>query len=86
MIGLIKIFGDRSRIRKRAIVENGAAILPKALVKMLLGLNVLFAAVFAFNEIDKDLDLVSGNYLFSSLIIFRLLSNLAYVKFISYLY
>ena len=54
MIGLIKIFGGRSRIRKRAIVENGAAILPKALVKMLLGLNVLFAAFFAFNEIDKD--------------------------------
>ena len=51
---MIKIFGDRSRIRKRAIVENGAAVLPKALVKILLGLNVLFAAFFAFNEIDKD--------------------------------
>ena len=51
---MIKIFGDRSRIRKRAIVENGAAILPKALVKRLLGLNVLFAAFFAINEIDKD--------------------------------
>ena len=55
MIGLIKIFGDRSRIRKRALVENRAVMLPKALVKMLLGLNVLFAAFFAFNEIDKDL-------------------------------
>ena len=54
VIGLIKMFGDRSRIRKRAIVENGAAILPKALVKMVLGLNVLFASFFAFNEIDKD--------------------------------
>ena len=54
MIGLIKMFGDRSRIRKVAIVENGAAILPKALVEMTLGLpNVLFAALFAFNEIDK---------------------------------
>ena len=52
---MIKMFGDRSRIRKRAIVENGAAILPKALVKMALCLtNVLFAAFFAFNEIDKD--------------------------------
>ena len=54
MIGLIKIFGDRSRIRKRALVENRAVMLPKALVKMVLGLNVLFAAFFAFNEIDKD--------------------------------
>ena len=51
---MIKMFGDRSRIGKRAIVENGAAILPKALVKMALGLNVLFAAFFAFNEIDDD--------------------------------
>ena len=51
---MIKIFGDRSRIRKRALVENRAVMLPKALVKMVLGLNVLFAAFFAFNEIDKD--------------------------------
>ena len=37
-----------------AIVENGAAILPKASVKMALGLpNVMFAAFFAFNEIDN---------------------------------
>ena len=37
-----------------AIVENGAAILPKALVEMALGLpNVLFAAFFAFNEKDN---------------------------------
>ena len=35
---LIKMFGDRSRIRKVAIVENGAAMLPKALVEMALGL------------------------------------------------
>ena len=36
------MFGDRSRIRKVAIVENGAAMLPKALVEMALGLpNVL---------------------------------------------
>ena len=48
MIGLIKMFGDRSRIRKVAIVENGAAILPKALVEMAFGLsNVLFAASYA---------------------------------------
>ena len=54
MIGLIKMFGDRSRIRKVAIVENGAAMLPKALVDKALGLpNVLFAAFFGFNEIDK---------------------------------
>ena len=52
VIGLIKMFGDRSRIRKVAIVENGAAMLPKALVEMALGLpNVLFAAFFSFNEI-----------------------------------
>ena len=45
MIGLIKMFGDRSRIRKVAIVENGAAMLPKALVEMALVLpDVLFAA------------------------------------------
>ena len=55
MIGLIKMFGDRSRIRKVTIVENGAAMLPKAsVVEMALVLsNVLFAPLFAFNEIDK---------------------------------
>ena len=37
-----------------AIVENGAAMLPKALVEMALGLpSVLFAAFFAFNDIDN---------------------------------
>ena len=42
---MIKMFGDRSRIRKVAIVENGAAMLPKALVEMALVLpDVLFAA------------------------------------------
>ena len=48
MIGLIKMLGDRNKIRKVAIVENGAAMLPKALVEMaLIGLpNVLFAAFF----------------------------------------
>ena len=52
VIGLIKMFGDRSRIRKVAIVENGAAMLPKALMEMALGLpNVLFAEFFSFNEI-----------------------------------
>ena len=35
-------------------VENGAAMIPKALVERALGLpNVLFAAFFAFSEIDK---------------------------------
>ena len=54
MIGLIKMLGDRSRIRKVAVVENGAAILPKALVEMVLCLpSVLFPAFFAFNEIGK---------------------------------
>ena len=39
---MIKMFGDRSRIRKVAIVENEAAMLPKALVEKALGLpNVL---------------------------------------------
>ena len=52
--GLIEMLGDRSRIRKVAIVENGETTLPKALVEMALGLpNVLFAAFFAFNEIDN---------------------------------
>ena len=37
VIGLIKMFGDRSRIRKVAIVENRAAMLPKALVEMAFG-------------------------------------------------
>ena len=55
MIGSIKMFVDRSRIRKVAIVEKGAAMLPKASVEMALGLpNVLFAAFFAsVKEIDK---------------------------------
>ena len=49
VIGLIKMFGDGSRIRKVAIVENGAAMLPKALMEMALGLpNVLFATFFSF--------------------------------------
>ena len=48
------MFGDRKRIEKVAIVENGEAMLPKELVEMALGLpNVLFAAFFAFIEIDK---------------------------------
>ena len=52
VIGLIKMFGDGSTIRKVAIVENGAAMLPKALMEMALGLpNVLFATFFSFNEI-----------------------------------
>ena len=52
--GLIEMLGDRSRIRKVAIVENGETTLPKALVKMAVGLpNVLFAAFFAFSEIAK---------------------------------
>ena len=52
VIGLIKMFGDGSRIRKVAIVKNGAAMLPKALMEMALGLpNVLFATFFSFNEI-----------------------------------
>ena len=48
------MFGDRSRIRKVAIIENGAAVLPRALVEMALGLSsVLLAALFAFNEIYR---------------------------------
>ena len=35
------MFGDRSRIRKVAIVENGVAMLPKALVEMALGLALI---------------------------------------------
>ena len=48
------MFGDRTRIRKVAIIENGAAMLPRALVEMALGLLcVLLAALFAFNEIYR---------------------------------
>ena len=51
------MFGDRSRIRKVAIIENGAAMLPRALVEMALGplsaVSVLLAALFAFNEIYR---------------------------------
>ena len=49
------MLGERSRIRKVAIVENAAAMLPKALVEIALGLpNVLlFAIFFAFNKMDK---------------------------------
>ena len=37
-----------------AIVEDGIAMFLKAFVEMALGLpNVLFAAFFAFNEVDK---------------------------------
>ena len=35
------MFGDRSRIRKVAIVENRVAMLPKALVEMALGLALI---------------------------------------------
>ena len=39
------MFRDRSRISKVAIVEDGAAMLPKTFEEMALGLpNVLFAA------------------------------------------
>ena len=36
-----EMFGDRSRIRKVAIVENRVAMLPKALVEMALGLALI---------------------------------------------
>ena len=42
------MFGDGSRIRKVAIVENGAATLHKAFMEMALGLPYeLFATFFA---------------------------------------
>ena len=41
VIGLIKMFGDKSRIREVFIVENGAAMLPM-LVEMALGLPNVF--------------------------------------------
>ena len=48
------MFKDRSRIRKVAIVEDGAAMLPKTFVEMTLGFpNVLFAAFFTFNKVSK---------------------------------
>ena len=54
VIGLIKMFGDRRRISKVAIVEKWSGDAPKAFVEMALGLpNILFAAFFAFNEVDK---------------------------------
>ena len=46
------MFGDRSRAK----AQNGASMLPKALVEMALGLpNVLFAAFFTFDEVDEVL-------------------------------
>ena len=60
MIGLIKMFGDRSRIRKVAIVENGATMLPKALVEMALVLpDVLFAAFLLSMREIRFLDFFS---------------------------
>ena len=51
---MIKMFKDRSRIRKVAIVEDGTAILPKTFVEMALGFpNVLFTAFFTFNKVSK---------------------------------
>ena len=51
---MIKMFADRTKIRKVAIVENGAVMLLKALVEMALGLpNLLLAAFFASSKIDK---------------------------------
>lgn len=47
MIGLIKMFRDRSRISKVARVKDGAAIFPRSQSWSLLALglcNVLFAA------------------------------------------
>ena len=47
MIGLIKMFRDRSRISKVARVKDGAAMFPKSQSWSLLALglcNVLFAA------------------------------------------
>ena len=42
------MFGDRSRIRKVAIVKDGAATLHKAFVEMAVGLPYeLFATFFA---------------------------------------
>ena len=35
------MFGDRSRIKKVAIVENGVAMLSKAFVEMALGLALI---------------------------------------------
>ena len=46
------MFRDRGRIRKVAIVEDGATMFPKTFVGMTLGLpNVLFAAFFTFNKV-----------------------------------
>ena len=62
VIGLIKMFGNRSRIRKVAIVENEAAMLdPKALVEIRRGLpNVLFAH-FWYSMRWIYLDFISRN-------------------------
>ena len=44
---------DRNGIRRVALVKDGAAMLPKAFVKMAIGLpNVLFAEYFTFAEIS----------------------------------
>ena len=56
---MIKMFGDRSRIRKVAIVEDKAAMLPKVFVEMVLGRpNVLFATFFTVNMVNEVIFLI----------------------------
>ena len=53
LIKQVKMFGDRSGIRRVALVKDGAAMLPEAFVKMAIGLpNVLFAEYFTFAELS----------------------------------
>ena len=62
MLGLINMFRDRSGIRKMAIVEDGAVIIPKTFVEMALGLpNVLFAAFFTSNEVSFEIYSLRGH-------------------------
>ena len=54
LIKQVKMFRDRSGIRKVALVKDGAAMLPEASVKMAIGLpNVLFAEYFTFAELYR---------------------------------
>ena len=54
LIKQVKMFRNRSGIRKVALVKDGAAMLPEASVKMAIGLpNVLFAEYFTFAELYR---------------------------------
>ena len=59
---MINMFRDRSGIRKVAMVEDGAAMIPNTFVEMALGLpTVLFAAFFTSNEVSFEIYSLRGH-------------------------